>query len=537
MSIPHRAPSALALCLLATACASAPSLQPALPGPPARTDTPRLEAPAAEEPPDNDTVFIGRKGLRPAGEEALRWLAAAHLHGLDFARQPLEVPTPPVSDGTRRAFEAALTAKLEHLVAALPAAPREMHILEDATQQFYISPDTTWLTAPPGAADPTRTAAIRAAAAKGDAALREALEALLPPHPQYRRLVDAAARYESLCRAGGWPQTTKPKLPKKRLKSWSPPSEFTVTLQRRLAIEGYYRGEPSGVWDDQTASALTDFRADRQVPQKGLDEDALYEAMNVPCEARLATIVLNIKRWRVSAWKSEPTFVEVNIAAQELRFVRDHTPVMSQRTIVGAPKWYFDKDLERRINLHSTPVLTDHISRIVLNPTWAVPPRIAKKEIDVEVAKDPTYLEKNKITLVESPRGRTYIQAPGRDNALGVIKILFPNSESVYLHDTPKKGPFKLAVRALSHGCVRVQNAVDFGVALLAHDAAQSKQPFDEAKIRKRAGRGGTVNIDLAEEIPVFLEYYTASVSDDGRVRFHPDIYAYDAEVLGRRRR
>ena len=87
-------------------------------------------------------------------------------------------------------------------------------------------------------------------------------------------------------------------------------------------------------------------------------------------------------------------------------------------------------------------------------------------------------------------------------------------------------------MRALSHGCVRVQNAVDFGMALLQADADAAGRPFDEPAMRSRAGRGGSVIIDLTTQVPVFLEYYTASVDDAGVVRFHPDIYAYDAEVI-----
>ena len=121
-------------------------------------------------------------------------------------------------------------------------------------------------------------------------------------------------------------------------------------------------------------------------------------------------------------------------------------------------------------------------------------------------------------------------------NALGVIKILFPNDEDVYLHDTPKKGAFKLAVRALSHGCVRVQNALDFGLQLLVDDAAKAGRPFDAEALRSRAGRGGSIIFDLATEVPVFLEYYTASVDDAGLVRFHPDVYAYDVDPAAGRR-
>jgi murein L,D-transpeptidase YcbB/YkuD len=523
------AQSPLILFALLSACASAPP-SPLLQDAPT-TNIASTTALPAEPPPESPSpwLFVDREGLKDAGETLARWASRAHLHGLDLP------PFPDVSALSPDEADARLTTYLARLAAELRPAPRTTPILEDPSHSFYLSPDITWRGAPPRTLAPEALAPLLEAARNGS--LDKALDALLPPHPQYRPLVEAAARYDALCKSGGWPMTTRPKLPKKRTKNWIPPPEIAAIFQNRLAIEGYFRptsSAPLGHWDAETEKALSDFRADRQIPQKGLDEDDLYEALNVPCERRLASIVLNIKRWRHSAWQSEPTFVEVNIAAQELRFVRNHVEVMTQRTIVGATKWYFDKDLDRRINLKSTPILTDHISRIVINPTWAVPPRIAKKEIAAEVAKDPTYLEKNRITLVESPRGRTYIQAPGRDNALGLIKILFPNSESVYLHDTPKKGPFKLAVRALSHGCVRVQNAVDFGVALLSHDAETAGDPFNEAATRKRAGRGGTVNIDLKKEIPVFLEYYTASVTPEGRVRFHPDIYAYDEEVLGK---
>jgi murein L,D-transpeptidase YcbB/YkuD len=285
------------------------------------------------------------------------------------------------------------------------------------------------------------------------------------------------------------------------------------------------------VWDEATENALAAFRRTHQIPAKGIAEQDLIAALNVPCEERLATLVLNVRRWRHSGWRSEMTRVEVNVAGQELRYVRDGELVMTQRTIVGSTRWYFDHDLKRRINVHATPILSDQIARVVVNPYWAVPPRIAKNEIDVEVAKDPTYLEKHNMQLVTSERGRTYIQAPGVGNALGVIKILFPNDEDVYLHDTPKKGAFDLAVRALSHGCVRVQNAVDFGLSILAHDAQRAGRAFDEAALRERLGKTGPLIHDLTEQVPVFLEYYTASVGDDGAVRFHPDIYAYDAEL------
>jgi murein L,D-transpeptidase YcbB/YkuD len=276
------------------------------------------------------------------------------------------------------------------------------------------------------------------------------------------------------------------------------------------------------------------FRANRQIPDKEIDRRDLVEALAAPCEDRLATLLLNVKRWRVSAWNGESAYVEVNIAAQELRYVRDGIEAARERTIVGSTRWYFDKDLDRRLNVLATPILKDLISRIVVNPHWTVPPRIARNEIDREIAKDPSYLERNNMEVIEVGGRRMYRQRPGEDNALGLIKILFPNRESVYLHDTPKKGAFRRAVRALSHGCVRVDNAVDLGIALLSHDATRQGEDFDAWGVRSRLG-GEPLIYNLTTPIPIFLEYYTASVTDDGAVRFHPDIYAYDASALAAR--
>lgn len=490
----------------------------------------------------DDLVFTRHDGLSSAGRVVVEWLDKAAFHGITLAHA---APVDPIvaawianpGNGragtmpTQLAVEAALSKALAYLVAELPPTPRTTPVLSDEATGFYLSPDVTWRGTAARSASSEALAAAREAAKGGT--LDAYLTSLLPPHPQYLRLVAAAEKYAAMCAAGGWSAVPTPKIGKK--KGWVPPPEVAVAFQTRLAREGYYPpagASVSGVWDADTEAALAAFRAARQVPAKGIDDEDLIAALAVPCEARLAALELNVQRWRVTAWQREPTFVEVNLAAQELRYVKGGGLVMSQRTIVGATKWYFDKDLKRRLNLHATPILADHISRIVVNPTWAVPPKIAKNEIDVEVAKDPTYLEKHNMQLVTSARGRTYIQSPGQGNALGVIKILFPNDESVYLHDTPKKGPFKLAVRALSHGCVRVQNAVDFGMALLQADADAAGRPFDEPAMRSRAGRGGSVIIDLTTQVPVFLEYYTASVDDAGVVRFHPDIYAYDAEVI-----
>ncbi|MCC6623320.1 MAG: L,D-transpeptidase family protein [Deltaproteobacteria bacterium] len=490
---------------------------------------PRADARAAWD----DVVFTRTDGLSGAGQSLVAWLARARLHGLELAPDPIVArwldpaarAAEPDPNHTQRAVERALVAGLARLVAELPPRPRTTPVLEHPEHRYYLSPDVTWRDAPrPEASPEALTAALDAARA---GRLDEHLHALAPRHPQYARLVAAGERYAELCAAGGWPILERPKFEKAAQKP-----EVARALQERLALEGFYEGSPSGVWDEPTLAALAAFRDARQVKDRGVADRLLYDALNVPCEERLKTLALNARRWRVSAWHELPTWVEVNLAGQELRFYRDGALVRHVRTVVGGNDSYLNKALGRRVYPNASPILTDHIERIVINPQWAVPARIAINEIDKAIAKDPTYLEKHRfVKLTTKTGGYQYIQQPGAGNALGQIKILFPNTEDVYLHDTSKRAAFRHAVRAMSHGCVRVQDALELGVELLATDAAASGQVFDEAAVRRQV-HGGSRTYDLAHGVAVFFEYYTASVDESGRVRFHPDIYAYDAETL-----
>ena len=126
----------------------------------------------------------------------------------------------------------------------------------------------------------------------------------------------------------------------------------------------------------------------------------------------------------------------------------------------------------------------------------------------------------------------TWVQQPGENNALGKVKLAFPNSENVYLHDTNKPGYFSQARRDFSHGCVRVRGALELASHILEADYTGPGAPFSKRQMMARADDGGTYWYALHEPLPVFLEYYTASVDDEGRVRFHPDIYDYDHRVF-----
>jgi murein L,D-transpeptidase YcbB/YkuD len=159
----------------------------------------------------------------------------------------------------------------------------------------------------------------------------------------------------------------------------------------------------------------------------------------------------------------------------------------------------------------------------VLNPTWTVPPTVLEHDILPGLESDPKYLERKGLEKV----GGQYVQAPGPNNALGRIKLMFPNPHFVYLHDTPQKSLFERESRTFSHGCVRVQNVFD-----LAELVLDDPQHWSKAKLLKAIETGKTQTITLEHRVPVLVAYWTAGVSPDGRAFFYDDVYGRDPAEL-----
>jgi L,D-transpeptidase YcbB len=159
---------------------------------------------------------------------------------------------------------------------------------------------------------------------------------------------------------------------------------------------------------------------------------------------------------------------------------------------------------------------------IVLNPTWTVPPGIMKKEIGPAMRSDPGYLARKGYTMANGQ----VVQPPGPRNALGRIKLLMPNRHHIYLHDTPSKGSFNRATRTFSHGCVRVENPFELASLALDDPKWTTQALLDAAK------NGKTRSIALPRPVPVLILYWTAAADADGRVRFVPDVYGRDPEVI-----
>jgi murein L,D-transpeptidase YcbB/YkuD len=248
-------------------------------------------------------------------------------------------------------------------------------------------------------------------------------------------------------------------------------------------------------------------------------------------QQRVQQIELNLERQR---WLPEPPrrmHIEVWIPAFELSLFDGGSEVLHSRVIGGRKSW-------------PTPVFEATTTAVVLSPYWNVPPRIAALEVLPAVRRDPSYLARNDMRVVTSrgtvldarnidwnaTRGKTFPysfrQEPGPDNPLGGIKLLLPNPYDVYLHDTPARSLFEQPLRALSHGCVRVERAFDLAAAVM-----RTLKGWTEDSIRAGIAARVPREIPLPQPVPVAIRYRTAWVEQSRTIHFRDDLYGHDARL------
>lgn len=233
-------------------------------------------------------------------------------------------------------------------------------------------------------------------------------------------------------------------------------------------------------------------------------------ALNEPISEQIARAEVNVLRASERAARSGlRRYVEVNIPAFELRYFENGTLKLRSRVIVGDDKT-------------PTPVFDDVIRYIDVNPSWYVPATIVK-EILEKASREPGYFERAGFVWQTGENGRVrLVQRPGPENALGRFKFVFPNHHAVYLHDTAQRGLFGRADQALSHGCIRVERPLELALALL------SEQGWTTERLQQVLDSGRTRRIELAEPVPVFLDYRTVELDPEGRLLLLSDLYGHD---------
>lgn len=354
------------------------------------------------------------------------------------------------------------------------------------------------------------------------------LQALRPRHPQYFQLRRMLAGYRSLAERGGWPAvgkgpTLKPGMSDVRI------GEMRANLEAR----GYsgIEGSDPDIYDDDLLIAVKHFQNRHGLDVDGLAGPATIAALNVTARERVNQIIVNMERWRWLPADLGTRHVFVNQAAFEMFFVRAEGSADRRRIIVGKP-------------YHKSPMFSDLISYVEFNPTWTVTPNIAVNEFLPKLRRDPGYLARNNYLLyagwsASSPVVDPYsvdwhsvtpgrfpyriVQQPGPKNALGYVKFMFPNKFNVYLHDTPSRQLFASTGRAFSHGCIRVQEPVEFAEKLFAADGS-----LTPSAIGSILGSKKTKRVVLNSKVPVHLAYFTAWIDEDGIPGFFADIYGRD---------
>ncbi|MGH8389751.1 MAG: L,D-transpeptidase family protein [Pseudomonas sp.] len=348
-----------------------------------------------------------------------------------------------------------------------------------------------------------------------------------PQATVYRNMRVALAQLRQVRDAGGWPKVTEGQSLKPGMDGLA-----VTQLRARLVAGGYlepHKGKRTD-YDDKVIAAVKKYQSEQYLGADGVAGAATLAALNVPVEARIDQVRVNMERARWLLYKLQGTFVIVDIAGYKIALYRDGQPIWRSRVQVGKP-------------FRSTPVFQSEITYITFNPTWTVPPTILNKDMLPKIQQNPDYLAANRIRALDrqgnvldpagidwyNARGITLRQDAGPENSLGQVAIRFPNDYAIYLHDTPHRELFAKSMRATSSGCIRVENPLQL-VELLFNDPVR----WNSEGIQKQLAKGRTENIKLPVKVPVLLAYWTVDMSNEGRVAFKPDVYGYDSPVLRR---
>ena len=241
-------------------------------------------------------------------------------------------------------------------------------------------------------------------------------------------------------------------------------------------------------------------------------------------------IRINMERWRWAPRDLGERYILVNVPAYVMQVMEGDRPVLSMRVIVGDPG-------------HQTPLFSDEMTYVVFSPYWNIPPEILREETLPRVARDPDFLRRNNIEVVgttgegdeidstsidwsdaSATRNLRFRQRPGEDNALGLVKFIFPNHFNVYLHDTPNDRLFFKQQRGLSHGCIRIEDPI-----AMANYVMRDQPEWTEPRIRNAMSAGQEQTVKLKTPIPVHIGYWTAWVEPDGKtVTYTDDPYRID---------
>ncbi len=466
----------------------------------------------------------------------LRVLVAGALVGLPFLVSDALAQTPSAPAASPSPSAAPASPAPDPLVSPFMPTPNVA-----APSATGATPPATGAEAAP-AATPPAAASAPAPAPVEAAAPPKPKKVAPPPPPRETALSDdpeptlrpdtffatakASERYSAIVDAGGWPTDIAAIGPGMK-------GPAVAKLRKRLMIEGYLDGaQATGLaWDGALTAAVKRFQSHMGLRQTGVVSGATLKAINVSARERFNELASSANRLAGQNFSFDQRYVVVNLPSTSVEAVENGRVVHRYVAIVGDPE-------------HPSPEISAQIQVINLNPTWTVPTSIIKKEIIPRMQRDPGYLTRAKIRILDgsgqeinpksvnwsTERAANYTlrQDSGAGNSLGSIRIGMPNKLAVYMHDTPSKGLFGADYRFLSHGCVRVQGVYDYAAWLLEGTGGGPAGGWDKAALEAKIKEGAPYNINLAKAVPVIWVYLTGWSNGDGPAEFRDDVYSID---------
>ena len=356
---------------------------------------------------------------------------------------------------------------------------------------------------------------------------RVVLDWLVPKSPAYMNLMKAKIGLEAVIADGGWGEpVTASSL------GHGECGAEVVKLRDRLVRMGYLAPTATPSKDSALETAVLDFQVNHGLAADGIANESTIAEINRGPEDRLKSVVVALERERWMDYDRSARHIWVNLPDFTAKIVDHGRTAFETRVVIGK------NVLDQR-----SPEFSDLMEHMVINPSWGVPRSIIVKEYLPLLQANPNAV--SHLQVIDGrgrvvPRGAVNFaaynarnfpfalrQPPSDDNALGLVKFMFPNPYNIYLHDTPSKSLFAKEVRAYSHGCIRVADPFDLAHALLSVQSADAEAEFDE-----KLKTGDETTVKLLSPVPVHLVYFTAYPDAKGRIGYRRDIYGRDAALF-----
>lgn len=364
--------------------------------------------------------------------------------------------------------------------------------------------------------------------------IRSSLDELIPKNPQYALLKEKLAEYRDLAEKEEKPAlipddaSVKPGdssevagLVKKRLRFWGDLGDIQTDLQN------------DNLFDEDMEHAISKFQARHGILEDSKVGPETISMLNASIQSRIDQISLNMERLRWLPEELGEHYVWVNIPEYQVKIINDGKEKLKMKVIVGE-------------KMNETPIFSDTMEFIVFSPTWTVPKSISREEMLPKIKEEKNYFKDKNLLLYEnwSPEAKEIdpgevnwkkidkedfqfkiVEKPSEKNALGSVKFMFPNSEAIYLHDTPTDHLFDETERGFSHGCIRVEKPKDLAAYLLQ---ANDGEKWNFEKITEYMKLDTPTTVILEEKLPIHIVYHSAWVDEEKNIHFRKDIYSHD---------